>query len=147
MADLTPPVALACFAAAPMAKTSGLRISLEATKLATAGFVVPFMAVYTPSLMLQDGGPIAQAYGYPVEVAYVLLKVCLGIGLWGAAFVGYFLRPMGALERALAFVAGVLLVASVPLTDQAGFVLALLVVGAHAWRARSAKARSPAAAP
>src|SRR5690606_10181153 len=50
MADLTPPVALACFAAAPMAKTSGLKISLQATKLATAGFVVPFMAVYTPAL-------------------------------------------------------------------------------------------------
>jgi TRAP-type uncharacterized transport system fused permease subunit len=48
MADLTPPVALACFAAAPMAKTSGLKISIEATKLAIAGFVIPFMAVYTP---------------------------------------------------------------------------------------------------
>ncbi|TNC60695.1 TRAP transporter permease [Rubellimicrobium roseum] len=140
MADLTPPVALACFAAAPMAKTSGLRISLEATKLATAGFVIPFMAVYTPSLMLQDGGAIAQAYGYPVEVAYVLLKACLGIALWGTAFVGFFLRPMSALERTAAFVAGALLVLAVPLTDQAGFALAAAVVGVHLWRVRSVRA-------
>ncbi len=53
MADLTPPVALACFAAAPFAKESGFKISLEAVKLAVAGFVVPFMAVYSPELMLQ----------------------------------------------------------------------------------------------
>ena len=66
MAALTPPVALACFAAAPMAKTSGLKISIQATKLAAAGFIVPFMAVYTPALMLQDAGPIAAAWGYPV---------------------------------------------------------------------------------
>src|SRR5690606_11047105 len=69
MADLTPPVALACFAAAPMARTSGFRISLQAVKLASAGFIVPFMAVYTPALMLQDGGAMAASLGYPVEVA------------------------------------------------------------------------------
>ena len=146
MADLTPPVALACFAAAPMAKTSGLRISIEATKLATAGFVIPFMAVYTPSLMLQDGGAVAESFGYPVEVAYVLLKACLGIGLWGTAFVGFFLRPMTVPERLLAFTAGGLLVLAVPLTDQAGFALAALVIGFHVWRTRWSRARpSPAA--
>ncbi len=48
LADLTPPVALACFAAAPIAKESGLKISIEAIKVAAAGFVIPFMAVYTP---------------------------------------------------------------------------------------------------
>ncbi|MDH5453998.1 MAG: TRAP transporter permease, partial [Paracoccaceae bacterium] len=53
LADLTPPVALACFAAAPIAKENGLRISMEAIKVAAAGFVIPFMAVYTPALMLQ----------------------------------------------------------------------------------------------
>ena len=54
LADLTPPVALACFAAAPIAKESGLKISLTAVKIAAAGFVIPFMAVYPPALMLQD---------------------------------------------------------------------------------------------
>ena len=59
LADLTPPVALAAFAAAPIAKESGLKIGIQAVKIALAGFVVPFMAVYAPALMLQDGGPIA----------------------------------------------------------------------------------------
>jgi TRAP-type uncharacterized transport system fused permease subunit len=139
MADLTPPVALACFAAAPMAKTSGLKISVQAVRLATAGFVVPFMAVYTPALMLQDGGAIAEALGYPVEVAYVVLKAALAIALWGAAFVGFLVGRMMPWERALAFVAGGSLVLALPWTDEAGFALALLAVGVHVWRVRRAR--------
>ena len=66
-ADLTPPVALACFAAAPIARESGLKISYDAMKIATAGFVVPFMAVYAPELMLQPGGPLSQADRLPAR--------------------------------------------------------------------------------
>lgn len=136
MADLTPPVALACFAAAPMAKTSGLKISIQATKLATAGFVVPFIAVYTPSLMLQDGGAIAAAWGYPVEVAYILIKTCFAVLLWGMAFVGYLTGRASWPERILAFAAGVLLVLAMPITDEAGFALGLAVIAFHWWRMR-----------
>ncbi len=142
MADLTPPVALACFAAGPIAKASGLKISLQAIRLAAAGFVIPFMAVYTPALMLQDGGPVAEAYGYPVEVIYILAKACLGIGLWGVAAVGYFLRPAALWERLLAFAAGVSLILALPMTDETGFALALVFGLQHWLRARRAAAPS-----
>ncbi|TJV80226.1 MAG: TRAP transporter permease, partial [Mesorhizobium sp.] len=138
MADLTPPVALAAFAAAPMAKESGLKIGIQATKLAVAGFVVPFMAVYTPALMLQDPGPIAAQFGYPVEVAYIVLKACMGIALWGAAAVGFLARRMAWWERLVAFAAGVLLVAALPVTDEAGWALSFIWIGWHCWRARQA---------
>ncbi|MCV3239744.1 TRAP transporter permease [Mesorhizobium sp. ZC-5] len=137
MADLTPPVALAAFAAAPMAKESGLKIGIQASKLAIAGFVVPFMAVYTPALMLQDAGPMAAAYGYPVEVVYIVLKACLGIVLWGAAVVGFLFARMALWERIIAFAAGVLLVMALPLTDEAGFALAVLWIGFHWWKSRA----------
>lgn len=140
MADLTPPVALAAFAAAPMAKTSGMKIAVQASKLAVAGFVVPFMAVYTPALMLQDPGPIAASFGYPVEVAYIFVKACLGIALWGAAVVGFLFARIAVWERLLAFTAGVLLVLALPLTDEAGFALALIWGGWHWWRSRQAAA-------
>lgn len=136
MADLTPPVALAAFAAAPMAKESGLKIGIQATKLAVAGFVVPFMAVYTPALMLQDPGPIAAQFGYPVEVAYIVAKACMGIALWGAAAVGFLARRMAWWERLVAFAAGVLLVAALPVTDEAGWALSVAWIGWHCWRAR-----------
>jgi TRAP transporter 4TM/12TM fusion protein len=143
MADLTPPVALAAFAAAPMAKVSGMKIALQATKLAVAGFVVPYMAVFSPALMLQDGGAVAAALGYPVEVAYVVLKVCIAIALWGAAVVGFLLAPMRAWERALAAAAAVALVVALPWTDGAGFALAALLVTLH-WRFARAGVGTPA---
>ncbi|MGP9805076.1 TRAP transporter permease [Paracoccus sp. NSM] len=136
MADLTPPVALACFAAAPIAKSTGLKISMQAIRLAAAGFIIPFMAVYTPSLMLQDGGAIAEAYGYPVEVAFVLLKTVLGVGLWGVAVVGYLLDRTTLPERLLALAAGVSLILALPGSDAAGFGLALVFVAAHWLRVR-----------
>jgi TRAP-type uncharacterized transport system fused permease subunit len=136
MADLTPPVALAAFAAAPMAKTSGLKIGVEATKLATAGFVVPFMAVYTPALMLQDPGTISATWGYPVEVAYLFLKACFGIGLWGTAVVGFLFARMAVWERLLAFIAGASLVTALAWTDEFGWALGIVLVGQHWWRCR-----------
>lgn len=133
LADLTPPVALACFAAAPIAKENGLKISMEAIKVAAAGFVIPFMAVYTPALMLQDGGPLADQIGYIPAVIYIVAKVVLAIGLWGAAVIGFLGGPLGWPLRALGMVAAFTLVAALPLTDEIGFALAALFAGL-AWR-------------
>lgn len=129
LADLTPPVALACFAAAPIAKESGLRISVEAVKVAAAGFVIPFMAVYTPALMLQDGGAMAASIGYWPAVAYIVAKTLVSIGLWGLAIIGWFGRPLGWSIRVLAMVAAFTLIAALPATDEIGFALAALVAG------------------
>lgn len=136
LADLTPPVALACFAAAPIAREQGLKISLEAVKIAAAGFVIPFMAVYTPSLMLQDGGPLAEAIGFPGAVAYIVTKTVLSIGLWGAAIVGYLRAHMTWIERIIAAAAAILMIAALPLTDEIGFALAAVTVALH-WRRTS----------
>jgi TRAP transporter 4TM/12TM fusion protein len=133
LADLTPPVALACFAAAPIAKENGLKISMEAIKVAAAGFVIPFMAVYTPALMLQDGGPLADQIGYIPAVIYIVAKTALAIGLWGAAVIGFLGSPLGWPLRILGMVAAFTLVAALPLTDEIGFALAALFAGL-AWR-------------
>src|SRR5436190_2617357 len=135
MADLTPPVALAAFAAASIAKASPMRIGWKATHIAIAGFVIPYMAVYDPALMLQ---PEAGAAGVSiVAAAYVIVKTIVAIGLWGGAAVGYFLRgPLAWPERIVAFAAASLLVAAIPWTDQAGFVATALFVAWHLWRTR-----------
>jgi TRAP transporter 4TM/12TM fusion protein len=139
LADLTPPVALACFAAAPIAKERGLTISIQAIKVATAGFVIPYMAVYTPALMLQPGGPLSETFGFPVAVIYIVFKAMIAIGLWGAAVIGFLLRPMVAWERVLAAAAAFTLVVALPITDEIGFALAALVVGQHWLRIRKAR--------
>lgn len=143
LADLTPPVALACFAAAPIAKESGLKISFEAIKVAAAGFVVPYMAVYNPALMLQDGDAMAAAIGFWPAVAYVVFKTALAIGLWGAAVIGFLRMRMKWWERLLAAASAFTLVAALPMTDEIGFVLGAIVIGLHLFRARGNAAAVP----
>ncbi|PRB82812.1 TRAP transporter permease [Pseudomonas sp. MYb185] len=128
MADLTPPVALACFAAAPIARESGLKISLWAVRIAIAGFVVPFMAVYSPALMMQGGDWLA--------VLYMLIKAAFAIGLWGIVFTGYLMQRLRWWEAPLGFIAGALMILAMPVTDELGFVLGVLFLAQHWWRAR-----------
>jgi TRAP transporter 4TM/12TM fusion protein len=131
MADLTPPVALACFAAAPIAKESGLKISLWAIRIAVAGFIVPFMAVYNPALMLQGDSLLA--------TLYVVFKAALAIGIWGAIFTGFLQIKMPWWERALGFAAGTSLILATPMSDEIGFALAAIFIAQHLWRARHAQ--------
>ncbi len=140
LADLTPPVALACFAAAPIAKESGLRISMQAVKIAAAGFVIPYMAVYTPALMLQPGGALAEAIGFAPAVAYILFKALLAIGLWGAAVIGWLGRPLALWERALAVAAAASLIIALPVTDELGFALVTAFAALLWWRKKQAMA-------
>ncbi len=145
LADLTPPVALACFAAAPIAKESGLKISLEAIKVAAAGFIIPYMAVYTPALMLQDGGPLAKEIGYSLAVIYIVFKTSLAIGLWGAAVIGYLGARLTITERLLAVAAAFTLVAAIPITDEVGFALSAVVAVLHWQRLRNRPRREAGA--
>ena len=138
LADLTPPVALACFAAAPIAKERGLTISIQAVKIAAAGFVIPFMAVYTPALMLQDGGPLAQAVGYAPAVVYIVLKAVLAIGLWGVAVIGWLGAPLALWQRGLAMISAFALVVAAPASDIVGFVLVAGFAAQHVFWKREA---------
>jgi TRAP transporter 4TM/12TM fusion protein len=128
MADLTPPVALAAFAAAPIARESGMRIGLQAVRIAVAGFIIPYMAVYAPALMLQAGGW--------TDVAHIVFKALLAVVLWGGAAIGYWLAPLRWYERAVAFVAACFLVVALPISDEIGFALSALLVVWHVARAR-----------
>jgi TRAP transporter 4TM/12TM fusion protein len=102
MADLTPPVALAAFAAAPMARVSGFAVSMKAILIALPGFIVPYMAVYDPTLMLQ---PVAGLEGasYWIAVAYICVKATFAVALWGVTAVGYLFAPVTPWERAWTF--------------------------------------------
>jgi TRAP-type uncharacterized transport system fused permease subunit len=139
MADLTPPVALAAFAAAPIAKESGFKIGFQALKIAMAGFVIPFMAVYDPALMLQPVQGLS-GFAYTAAATYIIVKALLAIFLWGAATIGFMKRDLTIWERLLAAAAAFSLVLALPLTDEAGFMLAAVVIGQHLWRARAAAA-------
>jgi TRAP transporter 4TM/12TM fusion protein len=123
MADLTPPVALAAFAAAPIARASGLKIGMQAMRIAIAGFIIPFMAVYAPALMLQGGTWF--------DTGYVVFKAIVAILLWGGAALGFWVAPLRWYERVWAFVAAGFLVAAVPISDEIGFAMTAVLVVWH----------------
>ncbi len=129
MADLTPPVALAALAASSICRAGHMEIGWIATRVAMAGYVVPFMAVYDPALMLQTDDPLA--------VAYVLFKALISIGLWGAATIGFFWTPLNWAERAFAAAAAFLFVLSLPVTDEVGFVMTAAFLLWQRYRLRS----------
>ncbi len=137
MADLTPPVALAAFAASSIAKEPPMRIGFKAVQVAIAGFVVPYMAVYDNALMLQGDWTLA-------AVAYIVFKALVSIALWGAAAIGHLFAPLNWLERLIAAAAAFFLVAALPLTDEIGFAIAALFLGWHGWRGRRAARSGPA---
>lgn len=123
MADLTPPVALAALAASSIAKASFMRIAVRATQIAIAGFVIPYMAVYDPSLMMQSGTWY--------DTAYMVFKALVAIALWGGASVGFLLAPLSWPQRVLSALASLSLVVASVWTDQVGFGLAILLLLWH----------------
>jgi TRAP transporter 4TM/12TM fusion protein len=131
MADLTPPVALAAFAAAPIAREKGLKISMQALRVAIAGFVVPYMAVYSPALMLQTDSFWA--------VVWIVFKALVAIAMWGAGAIGFLFGRLNWLERLFAIGAACFLVAALPITDEIGLALVAVFLAWHWWRVKREK--------
>jgi TRAP-type uncharacterized transport system fused permease subunit len=141
MADLTPPVALAAFAAAPMAKESGLKIAVQAVRIALPAFIVPYLTVADPVLLLQ---PVAGLEGiiYWLDVGYVAAKATLAVVLWGIAAFGFLNSPVSWAGRALAAAAAGALIFPTLATDLIGFALAAGFFGWQLVTARRARAAS-----
>ncbi len=128
MADLSPPVALAAFAAAPIAKENPDTIGWEAMRIALAGYVIPFIAVYSPALMLQTGDPMEAYLGFYGAVAYATVKALIAIGLFGMVAIGFLFTRMTILERIITFVAALCLLGEFPYSDWIGFALAAAIM-------------------
>jgi TRAP-type uncharacterized transport system fused permease subunit len=120
-ANLTPPVALAAFAAAGVSGGDPVKTGFSAVKLALAGFIVPYMFVYSPQLLLVDTTFF--------EGLRVAAGACLGVLLIGMAVEGYLFTGMHILLRLVAFAGALCLIDSGVYTDLAGLaVFALMYV-------------------
>jgi TRAP-type uncharacterized transport system fused permease subunit len=127
LSALTPPVALASYAAASLARAPMWETGWQSVRFALAGFIVPYMFVYGPSLLMQ---------GHWYEVLWSVVTGAVGTLCLGGAVVGYLLKPATWVERLLLFAAAVLLIKPGLLTDGAGF--GLLAVTVALQRARAA---------
>jgi TRAP transporter 4TM/12TM fusion protein len=131
LSAVTPPVALAVYAAASIGGAGLWKSGLQSVKFAAAGFIVPFFFVYNPALLFK--GPWN-------EILQAVVTGSIGVIALAASLEGYFLRTANGFERALFFAAALLLIDPGLITDAIG--LALLALGLFSQWLR----RNPAAA-
>jgi len=120
VADITPPVALAAYAGSGIAKSDPMKTGITSTKLAIGAFLVPYIFVYNPSMLMVG----TTALG----LIQTLITSCCGMTAIGASMIGFFLAPMSWWERLLFFGGGLMLIDPGTATDAAG--LGLLGLGA-----------------
>lgn len=143
MADLSPPVALAALAAAPIAKENPDKIGWEAMRIALAGYVIPFIAVYSPALMLQNGDPMQATLGFYGAVIYATVKALVAIGLFGMVAIGFLFTRMTVVERIVSFIAAMLLLGEFDYSDELGFAIAIAAL-LWQWRKKPAQVAATA---
>ena len=132
LSAITPPVALAVFAAAGIAKADIWNSGWAAVKIGAAGFIVPFMCVYEPALMMIGEWP---------QIIQAFCTASAGVLLFAAGLHGYLVTRASLWQRALLIVAGLLLIDAGLVTDIVGAVLALIVVVSQ-WATRKAAVSS-----
>ena len=126
LSAITPPVALAAYAGAGIAKCSPMTTAVEACKLGFAGFIVPFAFCYSPAMMMQ---------GSFFEVLTVFLSAFIGVSIISSGFQGWLFWKLNFVERLVFVAAGMLMFIPGTLTDVIGIAVAvvMLVVNLKKW--------------
>ncbi|WP_330948834.1 TRAP transporter permease [Virgibacillus sp. MG-45] len=119
VADITPPVCLAAYAGAGIAKANPFRTGLNAVKLAIAAFIIPYIFIYDPILLLVD-----------VTIPHFVLAVVtafLGMLAVSSAMIGFFVSNSRIWERVLLMLGGLLMIHPEVYSNVAGFLLMAIV--------------------
>ena len=139
MSMITPPVALCAFTAANLSGANPMETGLTAVRLGWTAFVVPFLFVFAPTLIMVGGG---------VQVILAVATAIAGVLLASAGMLGYFSRPLGWFMRVFFLVAGLSLLipaeafAGAVYIDVFGAILGVLVVSWELWGHRTAGGRA-----
>ena len=134
VADITPPVALAAYAGSAIAKAPPMKTAINATKLAIAAFVVPYIFAMNPAMLFVN--TTAQ------QVVLVVLTSLIGIFGVSAALNGYLFCPINPVIRVLFAAGGLLMLDPSVTTDLIGIVV---FAAALVWQILASR-RRPAAA-
>ena len=116
VADITPPVALAAYAGSAIAKSNPMKTGINATKLAIAAFIVPYVFAYSPSMLFVD----VESW---VDIVTICLSAMLGIYGVAAGLNGFVKRKLNWLFRVLFIVGGLTLIIPGWKTDAIGLIL------------------------
>ena len=115
LSAITPPVCVAVFMAAGLAKAKWLHVGAIACMIALPSFVIPFTFCYNPALLLQ---------GNAFAVSVAIVTALLGVGLMSICLTGYIDKPVPMIYRIVFLIGGILLLVPYYLESAVGFILA-----------------------
>lgn len=115
IADITPPVALAAFAASGISGGDPIRTGVNSAKLAIAAFIIPYMIVFSPELLMIDVTFL--------QVIWVVFTALMGMIAIGAGVIGYWYRRIIWIERLIMIAAGLLMIYPESFSDFAGLMI------------------------
>ena len=121
VADITPPVALAAYAGSAIAKAPPMKTAFNATKLAIAAFVVPYIFALNPAMLFVDVDGVFQ-------IVQIVASSLVGLFGIAAALNGYLYRPINVLFRALLIAGGLAMMIPGTVTDVVGLVVVVAIV-------------------
>lgn len=116
VADITPPVALAAYAGSAIAKAPPMKTAFNATRLAIAAFVVPYIFAFSPAMLFEN----VQS---PLQVVQIVITSLLGIFGIAAALNGFLYKKINVLFRILLIGGGLAMLVPEPISDVIGVVL------------------------
>ena len=133
VADITPPVALAAYAGSAIAKSNPMKTALNASRLAIAAFIVPYIFAFNPAMLFIDADV--------VQVVIIIVTSLVGLTGVAGGLEGYMVTNMNPIQRILAVVGGLCLIIPGTVTDLAG----IAIVGASVvWQLADKKKRAAA---
>ena len=127
VADITPPVALAAYAGSAIAKAPPMKTAFNATRLAIAAFIVPYIFAFSPEMLFQFDEGVGTAM-MVVSVVQIVITSLLGIYGVAAALNGFLYRSINPFFRVLMAVGGLCMMIPGTVTDIVGLVLVFGVV-------------------
>ena len=116
---ITPPIAVAAYAAAGLAGANPMKTGVEAFRIAIPSFIIPFMFVISPALLMQ---------GPALTVLQVTITAIFGVMCMSVCFEGYLIRSLNFVERILFFVTGIVLMLPMSKAILPGFALLGILV-------------------
>ena len=124
VADITPPVALAAYAGAAIAKSNPIKTGVTATRLAITAFIIPYIFVFNPAMLFINTTPLG--------VIQIVLSSCVGMFGLASGIEGYMFQKVGLPWRLAAIAGGLLLINPGLISDLIGFGLVAVVTAVQA---------------
>lgn len=130
IADVTPPVALAAYAGSAIAGGNALKTGVNASKLAIAAFLIPYMFVMSPAMLMIDADFIS--------IVSILITAIIGMVALSSSLIGYFIVKESLGERVAFALGGLMLIKPGTMTDILGIAIVGALIAYQWWRSKRA---------